>query len=270
LSENTKKKEAEAIIAKATAAATSSSMLLTFLGDTAGLSAISVSMARHIAQICGKEISVEEALKIINTLAPNTVGRIATQTMLGFIPAIGNLANAAISYGYFERLGWALFNYFCANETPSISSRNVFICYSRKDERFAARLLDHLRCFELEGDIEVFIDKTTKPGNVWKTEIEEALERAKLALVLISPDFLLSNFISTIELPTILCKARRKNAVVFPIIVSPTPRTETVERLLSYQSPMESMEPLSKLQGSRREEAYKQIAEAAVDTLKAG
>lgn len=268
MSGSAKKKEAEAIIAKATAAATTSSILLTFLGSTEGLTLISTSMTRQIAKLCGKEISDGEARDLIKTIAPGIVGIIATQRILGDIPIIGNLANAAILHGYFEKLGWALFDYFCSRKIPEVTSKNLFICYSRKDYNYAERLFEHLKCFELRGDINIFIDKKTKPGKLWKDEIYSALERAKIALVLISPDFLLSEVISTVELPTILCKARRNNTIVFPIIVSPTPRTKVAEHLLSYQSPLESSEPLSKLRRSRREEAYKQIAEASADSLK--
>lgn len=270
LSDKERRDAAEKIIKKATLAAVSTSSLFSFLGGTVTLRAIAVGMARQIAELFDKELSEQQAAEIIQKIGPPSLGVTATMVVGAFLPVLGNISNAAISHGYIERLGWALFDYFLSNEHISeyLNAKNVFVCYSHKDGKFAARLLDHLRCFELDGEIETFIDTSIQPGGLWRHKIADALQRAKLAIVLISPDFLLSKFIREIELPTILEHAKRQHVVVFPVVTSPTPKTTAVDKLLSFQSPVETIEPLSKMKPAAREEAFKQIAEAAVDTLK--
>jgi len=269
-SDEKRKGDAAMIIHKATTAAVSSSALLTFVGGTNVLRVIAVSMVRQIAKLFDKELEDNEASALIEKLGRPALGMAATMTFIGFLPILGNMSNAAISHGYIERLGWAVFDYF-SNENSSpqqLGHRNIFICYSHKDKKYAERLLDHLRCFEIDGKIETFVDTVIKPGSLWKDKITEALDRAKLAIVLISPDFLLSQFIGAIELPAILEQAKKKYVVVFPVVTTPTPKTGTVDALLSFQSPINTIEPLSKMKNAAREQAYKQIAEATVDTLK--
>jgi serine/threonine protein kinase len=60
----------------------------------------------------------------------------------------------------------------------------LFISYSRADERFADDLVARLRAL----DHEVWWDRSLQPGRSWDDQIEEAMERADVMLVLMSPD----------------------------------------------------------------------------------
>ena len=77
----------------------------------------------------------------------------------------------------------------------------VFISYSHKDEVWKDRLLPHLRVLEHEGILEEWDDRRIGAGDDWYPEIERAMARASVAILLISADFLSSSFILEEEVP---------------------------------------------------------------------
>src|SRR5260370_31391907 len=97
----------------------------------------------------------------------------------------------------------------------------IFISYSHRDKRWLDRLLVHLRPMEREGVIDLWADTRIGAGDDWRHEIEAALSAADIAFLLISADFLASDFIASIELPALLLAARQRNCKVLSIIVGP-------------------------------------------------
>src|SRR5712691_1536086 len=97
----------------------------------------------------------------------------------------------------------------------------VFICYSRKDERWKDRLVSHLSFLERQGLLEIWNDSRIHAGEDWKAGIDSALNSAKAAVLLVSADFLTSDFIQTVELPRLLERRAKEGLVAFPVIVFP-------------------------------------------------
>ncbi len=85
--------------------------------------------------------------------------------------------------------------------------RSVFISYSHKNDKYLNELKTHMAPLVRNGEIDVWDDKKIEAGDQWKTEIENALEHAKAAVLLISPHFLASEFITRIEIPALLKKS---------------------------------------------------------------
>lgn len=132
----------------------------------------------------------------------------------------------------------------------------IFLSYSHKDQRFADELLRHLEP-HLRGDISVWTDQRIRPGKKWRDEIERALSRSKIILLLVSPDYLASDFIADEELPYILSKAHRGDAPVFWCLVR-----ECVYRLspiAEYQAIHDVSKPLASLSRPAREKVYSEI-----------
>ena len=81
----------------------------------------------------------------------------------------------------------------------------VFLSYSHKDEKEKDALLSHLRVLEHAGlSIDLWSDDRIGAGEDWEREITEAMERASVAILLISHNFLTSDFILKKEVRPLL------------------------------------------------------------------
>lgn len=99
---------------------------------------------------------------------------------------------------------------------------NIFISYAHSDKKWLEKLQKHLKVIEkFFGNIETWDDTQLKGGDKWRKEIEAAIEKANVAILLVSTDFLASDFISTDELPPLLRKAAEIGTRILPLIVSP-------------------------------------------------
>jgi len=97
----------------------------------------------------------------------------------------------------------------------------VFVSYSHRDEAWKRRLVTHLEVLEFEGAVDVWDDRRIAAGDGWRPEIEQAIERASVAVLIISPDFLTSRFIREQELTRILERRSRQQLRVVPVIARP-------------------------------------------------
>ena len=77
---------------------------------------------------------------------------------------------------------------------------SVFIGYSHDDEAWKDHLVPLLRVFTLEEELEVWDDRWISGGIDWLPEIEAALTRARIAVFLISNDFLSSSLSNRTEI----------------------------------------------------------------------
>jgi hypothetical protein len=104
---------------------------------------------------------------------------------------------------------------------PSMSNRTkVFISYAHKDEEWRGALRTFLLPLENEGLMDIWDDRKIKTGSRWRDEIENALSSAKIAVVLVSPHLLASEFIRDEELPVIFKKNSDDGMWVYPVLIS--------------------------------------------------
>jgi hypothetical protein len=85
----------------------------------------------------------------------------------------------------------------------------IFVSYSHQDRRFLDRLHVHLKPLERDGLLELWDDTRLKPGSDWREKIKDAVDSARVALLLISAGFFASDFIHQDELPPLLDAAER-------------------------------------------------------------
>src|SRR6185295_8151356 len=84
------------------------------------------------------------------------------------------------------------------------SRTTIFISYSHHDLEWLTRLQVHLAPLEREYGIEVWDDTRIEAGSIWQESISRSLTSARVAVILVSADFLASRFIALNELPPLL------------------------------------------------------------------
>jgi hypothetical protein len=103
--------------------------------------------------------------------------------------------------------------------SPTPGPINVFVSYAHADEPYKRALLNHLAILARLGVINNWHDGRIQPGTEWKAEIERELARAQIVLLLISADFLGSDFCWGTEMQNALVRHDRGEVQVIPIII---------------------------------------------------
>jgi hypothetical protein len=97
----------------------------------------------------------------------------------------------------------------------------VFYSYAHKDETFRNKLETHLSLLQRQGLITAWHDRHIIPGTDWAQAIDEHLERASVILLLISADFLASDYCYGLEMQRALERHQANEARVIPILLRP-------------------------------------------------
>jgi len=141
----------------------------------------------------------------------------------------------------------------------------IFVSYSHADREWLDRLRIHLAPYVRGERLDLWDDTRISPGANWAAEIDRAIAEARVAVLLVTPDFLASEFVARVELPAILHRAGSDLTVVWiPIRASAYEATP----LNHFQAAHDPRRPLAGLPKPKQDEAMvaisKQIA-AAVD-----
>lgn len=106
-------------------------------------------------------------------------------------------------------------------KAPKVKPVTAFISYSHADAKLKADLITHLTPLKRLGIISAWNDQEIKAGDEWEKEIATKLAKADVVLLLISADFVASEFCYTRELTTALDRHKAKKAMVIPVILRP-------------------------------------------------
>lgn len=98
----------------------------------------------------------------------------------------------------------------------------LFVSYAHEDESFRAALEKYLIVLKRQGTIEHWDDRKLTPGERWDQEINENLEKAHIIVLLVSIDFLNSDYIFTKEMRRAMERLGAGEAVVVPVLIRTT------------------------------------------------
>jgi hypothetical protein len=121
-------------------------------------------------------------------------------------------------------------------------TKPVFISYSHKDAKWLEKLKQFLRPLEEQELIRVWDDTEIRAGSDWLGDIRNALESARVAVFLVTQNFLDSPFIREQELPRLIDAANNRGCQIFWIQVSST--TFEDSRLAKFQGAIPPTRPL--------------------------
>jgi len=141
---------------------------------------------------------------------------------------------------------------------------SAFISYSHKDAKWLDKLNVMLTPLTRDG-MKVWSDQKIKPGALWADEISKALADAKVAILLVSPDFLASKFIHENELPPLLSEAERGGLVILwiPIHFS----NYKLTKINDYQAAWDPSKPLANLSQAKLNQALMTISETIAEAI---
>jgi O-acetyl-ADP-ribose deacetylase (regulator of RNase III) len=128
---------------------------------------------------------------------------------------------------------------------PEPTPDTVFISYAHRDAEWVGRLQTMLKPLVRTSGITIWDDGAIRAGTNYRDEIAAALESARVAILLVSPNFLASDFIAERELPPLLAAARRDELTVICVHLSASLYTDT--ELETYQAANNPQRPLDML-----------------------
>lgn len=146
-------------------------------------------------------------------------------------------------------------------EASGVTVRDaVFISYARADQG-KRKWRERLRTFLLpfREELDVWDDSRIETGAQWRTEIDIALKRARVAVLLVGPSFLGSEFIAKNELPPLLGAATVEGMVIHTLITNHCSYEKTA--LARYQAFNDPKKPLEALELPEQNHWLKRFAE---------
>lgn len=97
---------------------------------------------------------------------------------------------------------------------------NIFISYSHKDAEWLDRLEVHLKGLsKYYNEIDAWDDRRIKSSHEWHKEIEKALLASNIDILLVSADFIASDYIHNNELKPLLDKAKEKEVKIIQYLL---------------------------------------------------
>ncbi|HEX7183086.1 MAG TPA: TIR domain-containing protein [Thermoanaerobaculia bacterium] len=130
----------------------------------------------------------------------------------------------------------------------------IFLSYSHRDEEWKEQLLPHLGVLQYREGVEVWHDRKIDTGTDWDASILTSVDHSVAAILLISPQYLASQHIRTVELPRLLRLRQEKGLKLIPVLI----------RSCAWQS----VESLSKMQVfSAQGRALSECTQIEIDNL---
>jgi hypothetical protein len=98
---------------------------------------------------------------------------------------------------------------------------DVFYVYSHKDKRLLGKLITHLTMLKRRTVIRDWYDLEMTAGTEWRKQLDHHLNTARVILLLVSADFLASDYCYDIEMKRAVERHDRGETRVIPVLLKP-------------------------------------------------
>ena len=140
------------------------------------------------------------------------------------------------------------------------ATSNIFVSYSHLDKKYLSVVQEACDTLQKENQIAYFDDTYINAGDEWEQRIKYALENASIAILLISKNFLASDYIKTIEEPKIVDRFKRNKLNIIPILVN---RNSELPAFLNRLQFLNLNDPLDEIDNFKK----KNIADSLIKSI---
>jgi len=138
----------------------------------------------------------------------------------------------------------------------------VFLSYAHADKEWMERFRTSLRSVE---EISLTVHTDISQGEEWEPQIRHDIESADVAILLVTADYLNSDFIQQVELPIMLRRAESGELLLIPVAVRPIHFEKTL--FGNYQFANDPSRPLASLTNVERDRAITEIIRRVLDRV---
>jgi TIR domain len=149
---------------------------------------------------------------------------------------------------------------------PQPTRDQVFISYSHKDTKWRKELEIYLKPYLRDASIISWSDKQIQAGSEWFAEINTALTSTKVAVLLVSPAFIASDFIHEHELGPLLKEAEQGGVKILWVPIRESAYKKTP--LKDYQAVLDPSKPLAAMTSAGRDRAWVRICAEIAKAVK--
>lgn len=142
----------------------------------------------------------------------------------------------------------------------------IFVSYCRDDQRITNGLINHFKAVSLGERLAIWSDENLTLGGTWESELNDAMLRADVAILIISEAFLNSDYIRTNELPLLLERRASGSLLVVPVIARPV-AWKNISWLREINLRPRNGVALMSKGGARREQVYVSLVDEIVAYL---
>ncbi|MDX2001942.1 MAG: COR domain-containing protein [Chitinophagales bacterium] len=141
-------------------------------------------------------------------------------------------------------------------DTHSIRPKRIFFSYSKADAKYLAELDTHLSALKRSGLVETWKDVDLLGGEPWDAKIKEELDRADVVILLLSPDFMATEYVWQEEIP----RAIQAGKTIVPIFLRPCDWDESKYEINSFAALPPKGEWIVSNERPYRDESYLKVA----------
>ena len=129
---------------------------------------------------------------------------------------------------------------------PTSTRTSVFISYSHADERWRKLVEKHLASLGRDHSLRVWSDQNLKAGEPWLARIRRELATARIGIMLVSHNFMASDFIHSDELPPLLLAAKKEGVTLLTVVVGHCHFANSpLSKLQAFNKPDKPLEALT-------------------------